>query len=76
MSATIIPFLNGAVFDPQHVEAMGSAFDKAARALHDKGQPELVREIIAKRIIEISKTGERDPDKICARALQAFGLEA
>ena len=55
---------------------MGAAFDKAARALHDKGQPALVREIIAKRIIEISKTGERDPDKICSRALEAFGLEA
>jgi hypothetical protein len=76
MSATIIPFLNGAAFDPGQVEAMGVAFDKAARALHDKGQPALVREIIAKRIIEIAKTGARDPDELCTRALQAFGIEA
>lgn len=45
MSATIIPFLDGAYFDPQHVEEMGRAFDKAARSLHDRGQPAIVEEV-------------------------------
>jgi len=76
VSATIIPFLDGAAFDAVHVEAMGRAFDKAAAALHDKGQPTVVREVIAKRIIEIAKTGERDPDKMCERALRALGIKA
>jgi hypothetical protein len=40
---------------------MGEAFDAACADLHDDGQPALVREIIAKRIIEAAKTGERDP---------------
>ena len=55
---------------------MGIAFDLATRSLHDKGQPPLVQEVIAEQIIEIAKTGERDPDKICERVLQAFGIEA
>ena len=55
---------------------MGRAFDKAARSLHDRGQPAIVQEVIAKRIIEIAKTGERDPDKLALLALQKMGLDA
>jgi hypothetical protein len=40
---------------------MGKAFDRACHSLHDIGQPDLVREIIAKRIIEVARDGERDP---------------
>jgi hypothetical protein len=76
MSGTIIPFLEGKAFDPQLTHAMGEAYDAARQALHDKGQPELVQEIIAKRIIEIASTGERDPIKLCDRALAALGIAA
>ena len=38
---------------------MGEAFDAACEGLQDGGQPDLVREIIAKRIIEAAKKGER-----------------
>jgi hypothetical protein len=40
----------------------------------DLGQPDLVREILARRIIEVARTGECDPDELCARALQALGF--
>jgi hypothetical protein len=43
-------------------------------SLHDNGQPDLVRQIIAKRIIEVARKGERDPDELCARALRALGF--
>ena len=48
---------------------MGQAYDKA------RGQPAIVNEIIARRIIEIAKTGERDPDELCERMLSAFGMD-
>ena len=54
---------------------MGEAFDKARKLLHDRGQPAMVQEIIAKRIIDIARTGERDPEKMCKQALAAFGIE-
>jgi hypothetical protein len=40
---------------------MGGAFDCACRSL----QVGSVREIIAKRIIEVAREGERDPDRLC-----------
>ena len=43
--------------------------------LHDKGQPALVQEVIARRIIEIAKAGERDPNRICERVLADLGLQ-
>ncbi len=75
MSATIVPFLKDGSFDPETVHAMGDAFDRARKLLHDRGQPSVVQEIIAKRIIEIARTGERDADKMCKRVLTAFGID-
>lgn len=75
MGADIRPFLQSGSFDSDATQIMGKAYDKARRMLHDKGQPDTVQEIIARRIIEIATTGERDPDQLAKRALQAFGTE-
>jgi hypothetical protein len=63
-----------AVFDANATCAMGEAFDRACYTLHDLGQPDLIREIIARRIIEVACDGERDPNELCAQALKALGL--
>jgi hypothetical protein len=52
----------------------GPKAERACQSLHDNGQPDLVRQIIAKRIIEVARKGERDPDELCARALRALGF--
>jgi hypothetical protein len=72
--ADIFPFFRGAAFDYDATRAMGEAFDRACHSLHDIGQPTLVREIIATRIIEVARNGERDPDELCSRALKALGF--
>ena len=75
MTDTAIPFiLDELSFDPEIKSLMGQAFVSACKALHDNGQPELVNTVLAKRIIAIAKTGERDPKQLCDRALQEFGL--
>ena len=66
------PFVKGASFDPEHVKAMGEAFDSAIRELDDS----VGREVIAEQIIALAKTGERDPDKLCEMAMDALGLAA
>jgi hypothetical protein len=38
------------------------------------GEPSVVQEVIANRIIELAKTGERHPQVLCDRALEALGL--
>lgn len=72
----ILEFLRPAdSFDPEALEALGKAYDMALAALHDAGQPDVVREVIARRIIKAAKKGDRDPAKLCAVALSAFNSE-
>jgi hypothetical protein len=71
----LVRLLQGQSFDPETIEIMSKAYDKAKRRLHDTGQPALVQEVIAKRIIDIAAAGERDPDQIARRALKALGVE-
>ena len=61
-------------FDPQETHAMGEAFDLACQKLRIGGQPEVVKEIIAKRIIQAAKNGERDPYRLAAKAMDAVGI--
>jgi hypothetical protein len=71
---SIIPFLRQNVFDTETTRVMGEAYDAACIELGDDGQPTLVKEVIAKRIIDAAKKGERDPQRLCAKALDALGL--
>jgi hypothetical protein len=74
MSATIVPFIKNTVFGPDAVAIMGDAFDLACAASAQLGEPSVVQEVIANRIIELAKTGERHPQVLCDRALEALGL--
>jgi hypothetical protein len=51
---------------------MGEAFDAACKALHDRGQPTVVYEVIARRIIAAARKGERDVWRLRSAALQAL----
>jgi hypothetical protein len=70
----INPQISDRSFDAEMTALIGQAFDKTCRELHDSGQPESVKEIIAKRIIEAPGRGERDPDRINEAVLNSFGL--
>jgi hypothetical protein len=63
-------------FDPELIAALAEAYEKARKSLHDKGQPPLVQEVIAGRIIAAAQTGLRDPDRLCEMALTALGTKA
>ena len=63
-------------FDPETIDLMARAYEKARKSLHDKGQPLLVQEVIAARIIAAANAGQRDPDKLCEIALTALGNKA
>ena len=74
MSATILPYLKGTVFGPEAVASMGQAFDRACAAIAALGQPSIHQAMIAKRIIELAKAGERHPQILCDRALEGLRL--
>jgi len=71
---SITPFLSQHAFDPEITKLMGQAYDAAFGELGDRTPPALLKEIIAKRIIEAAEQGERDPKRLCASALDSLGL--
>jgi hypothetical protein len=54
-------------FEPEEIAAMGEA--ATCKELHDTGQPQIVREVIAIRIIAAAKRGELDPLRLREAAL-------
>jgi hypothetical protein len=70
---TDVPIFDRA-FDAETTALICQAFDLTCRELHDRGQPAVVTEIIARRLIEIAGRGERDPEKIREAALFSIGI--
>jgi hypothetical protein len=70
----IAEFIGNTTFDPEALRAMGEAYDSIVKQLQDRGQPKIVQEIIAKRIIELAAIGEREPQRLCETILTEFGL--
>jgi hypothetical protein len=70
----ITPFLGDISFDPETKRVMGLAFEMARVALGLNDHTGLASEVIAKQIIELAKSGERNPDLLCEVALKEFRL--
>ena len=69
----ITPFLKGENFDPETKRIMGVAFEAARSSLRLSDVSDRVVEVVAKKIIELAKAGERNPDLLCERALADLG---
>ena len=67
----IIPLQN-VWFDDAATSAMGEAFDNTCKALRNFGSA--VPAIVADRIIDVAKNGERDPARLYEQALKAFAI--
>jgi hypothetical protein len=65
----------GPAFEPEATRLLGQAYDLACRGLHDKGQPDIIREMIAERIISLAVKGQRDPQKLSEAALKSLGID-
>jgi hypothetical protein len=64
--AQILPFRRCTAFDPDATLAMGEAYDKAIGTIHPDAESQLVvRELIAKRIIQIAHKGVVDRGQLC-----------
>ena len=63
------------VFDDEAIRAMGAAFDQACRSLRHFAHFDRVRELVAKRIIEAAKNGERDPIRLHWQAVMGYSID-
>lgn len=68
----ITEFLDGHKFDPETRRVMGVAFEIARAALRLEDRGDLTNQMLAKRIIELAKAGESNPDLLCEAALKEF----
>jgi hypothetical protein len=68
--APILPFIRGSdgVFDPKDIRAMSMALDDICKELNLRENAS-AREVIAMRIIDLAKTGERSPTHLRDRVL-------
>ena len=71
---TINPFTEQGAFAPEATAAMGEAFDAACEELRDVGQLQMVRKLLAQRIISAARKGELDPVHLRAAALNGLPL--
>jgi hypothetical protein len=60
------------VFDPETLKAITTAYDAATRKLGLADTVDDLTAIIAARIIEAAKAGERDADRLQERALEGL----
>ena len=72
---SVVQLFQEAAFGPEMTRVMGDAFERATRSLHDTGQPELIKEVIAKRIIDAVRRGIRDPRELCLEATKSLGVK-
>ena len=71
----VLPYFQRASFDPDMTHILGEAFDRACEDLRIIGQPDIVKEVIASRIINAARDGERDPRRLYEQALNASGFK-
>jgi hypothetical protein len=69
---SILPYVPRVVFDDVDTRIMGEAFDAACQEICGTTQPPLVREVMAKRIIDAARAGERDVTRLRDAALSAL----
>jgi hypothetical protein len=70
----IDPSIEHCVFEPEATAEMGEAFEAACKELHDAGKAEVVRKLVAERIIAAANRGELDPVRLRAAALSGLPL--
>jgi hypothetical protein len=66
----IYRILRTAGFSPGDNERLATAYEDVLRALNLANRADPVTKIIARRIIDAAKTGERDPERLCAIAIK------
>ena len=67
------PRFHRLAFDPDTIRLIGAAFDRVCGALA-ADRRDLASRLIARKIIELAHSGERDPARLCDETLTYFGL--
>jgi len=61
-------------FVAEDIERMSKAYEAAFELLRIPSRTEPLSEVVAAKIIQVYRKGERDPPRICARAIVELGV--
>jgi hypothetical protein len=68
----IIPFLRGQAFDPETVEAMGTALVTACESLGLRDRNDAITNLVAEKIIELAQRGIKQSTALHLAAIKDF----
>jgi hypothetical protein len=74
MVMAIYRMLQNSGLEPDEIKRMTTAYEKAFLLLGLKVRTDPLTETVARHIIEVADTGEKDPDLSCALALRRIGV--
>jgi hypothetical protein len=75
MTDTAALFSDTDAFAPELTAAMAEAFERACLTIEAQSQVDLVRELLARRIVELARQGHTGADDLYSLALKAFGFD-
>ncbi len=61
------------VFEPEAIERMTATYEHALKMLQLTDHDDPITGLVARKIIELAEVGERDPNRLCNRAIEALG---
>jgi hypothetical protein len=65
--------LSDSKLDPEHIELLSAAFNRALRELHLVDRNDPICEIVARRVIDVGTSGISDPRKIAEAVVKQLG---
>ena len=69
---SVIPYASGQAFQPETIQAMSIAYEKVCESLKLVDGSGLLNELIARNIVELATSGERDPERLCTSVLATY----
>jgi hypothetical protein len=63
------PLFVDANFDPETLAVLVDSFEDGWETLQSLGNTTITRDALAKRLLELARTGERNPSRLCTTAL-------
>ena len=72
--ANIIPLFASVAYDDEDVAALGFAYDLTQETLQKLHLTQFEDEAVAKAILAVAETGERNGEHLCLGALKLLGL--
>jgi hypothetical protein len=69
----IYRLMHDASFDDAETKLLAASYEAALQLLGLKNREDPITKIVASKIIEVFRAGQRDPARICAETLKALG---